>query len=78
MVFTRAFPMPKKPKALDAACVTVSTTEKPVVHTPFACPPHVAEGLTEQKAINALVKWYGWRGWEPGQLVRVEDARRAA
>ena len=70
--------MPEKLKTLDTACVTVSTTETPVVRTPFACPPHVAAGLTEQKAINFLVKHCGWRCWQPGQLVRVEDARGAA
>ena len=68
--------MPMKPKTPDMPCVSVLTAETPAVHTPYACPPHV--GLTEQQAINALVKWYGWRTWSPGQLTKVDFSRRAA
>ena len=54
---------------------TVSATETPVRDCDSTCPPRV---ISEQEAIGALVKWWGWRCWEAGQLVRVEDARRSS
>ena len=57
-------------KTPDLACVTVSTTEKPLYNRDLDGPPYVAVSKEEREALRYLVKECGWYWIQAGVLRR--------